>query len=153
MPRKRKISPFYAGMDSEIREALLQLKGERRAGRLKAPPRKESDCHSLEDVCLYVFKSANLDGSYQMLRTDAGIKRWVWFGHDFGDRLVSVVERLAPHIQSKEALEELRLVATSVTKSGIERLRRVFPKARVTVYTDEDDKRNWQLSQAAFSPR
>jgi hypothetical protein len=148
--KKKELSPFYEGMDPEIREAILQVQEDRKAGKLKDPPRKATDCRSLEDLCLYVFKLAHLSGSYQMLKTDAGVERWVWFGHDFGDRLVRVVEEVAPQIPNKDELKELRLVATRVTDKGVGRLRRVFPNAEVTVYTDEHDKKNWQLSQAAY---
>jgi hypothetical protein len=151
--KKTDLSPFYGGMDPEIREALLQVQEDRSTGKLKPAPEKATDCHLMEDLCLYVFRLAQLDGSYQMLKTAARLQRWVWFGHDFGDNLVDVVEEVVPQIADKKELKELRLVATRVTPHGIERLRELFPNARVTVYTDEDDKRDWRLSQASYSPQ
>lgn len=150
--KKRELSPFYDGMDPEIREALLEIQADRKAGKLKAVPRKASDCHTVEDLCFYVFKLAQLDGSCQMLNTAAGVERWVWMGREFNDRLVSIVEEVASKISNKDELKELRLVATQVTANGAQRLRCVFPKAKVNEYTAEDDKRNWQLSQAAYNP-
>src|SRR5439155_24650076 len=85
--KDRHISPFYEGIDPEIRDALSPVQGDRKAGKLKAPPRRAADCHSLEDLCRLVFKLARLDGSFQLLKTGSGIKRWVWFGRDFGDGL------------------------------------------------------------------
>lgn len=143
---------FYEGMDPEIREALLQIQEDRKSGKLKTPPGKAADCRSLEDLCLYIFKLAHLDGSYQILKTDARVQRWVWFGHEFSDRLVAVVVQVLPQIADRNNLEELRLVATRVTNRGVERLRRAFPKARVRVYSDEEDAKDWQLSQAAYDP-
>src|SRR6267142_285273 len=146
--KKKDLCPFYEGMDPEIRETLLKVHEDRKACKLKAPPRKAGDCHLLEDLCLYVFKLAHLDGACQILKKDCAVRKWVWFGHEFTDKMVNVVKEIAPQIADKDELEELRLVATRVTENGIQRLRRIFPKSQVKVYTDEDDKKNWQLSQA-----
>ena len=150
--KKSAVSIFYKELDPEQREIMLEIERDRKSGKLKDPPRRAADCHSLEDLCHYIFKLAHLDGSYQMLKTEKGIKKWVWFGHDFGDRLVKVVEEVASQIPDKDALEELRLVATRVSKDGVERLRRVFPNAQVRIYTDDDDHNNWELSQANYDP-
>lgn len=141
---------FLDDDDPEIREVLQQIDREKREGRIKAPPRRPVDVKNLEDLCRYVFKLAHLDGDYQM-RIEAGVvKRWVWFGHDFRDKMVRVVEEIAPRLSDTNGLEELRLVATRITDIGVERLRRIFPRTRVTRYSDEDDRDNWQWSQASY---
>ena len=88
-----------------------------------------------------------------MLMTEPGLLRWVWAGHTFTDRFVKVVEQIAPHVHDRDALEELRLVATRVTPSGLARLRRIFPKSNLTVYSDADSHCDYQLSEAAYTKK
>ena len=105
--KKREISLFDEVTDPELRELILQIQEDRRTGKIKEPPPMAAACHSMEDLCLYIFKLAHLDGSYQMLKTDTGIQRWVWFGHDFGDKFVKIVEKVLPQIKNSEELKEL----------------------------------------------
>ena len=147
---RKEIPSFYERMDPDIREALLQVHKDRKEGKLRTPPRNPAACRSLEDLARFVFKLAHLDGDHQMLTEDGKLKRWVWFGHEFRDRLVDVVEQIAPRLRDSEALEELRLVATRVSANGLERLRRILPNASITVYTDQDSDGNWKWSQASY---
>jgi hypothetical protein len=149
--KKQAPQHFHDVMSSEIRKAFEEVLQDRREGKHRPAPRDAKSCHSLEDLCRYVFKVARLDGEYQMLMVGPTLKRWVWHGHTFTDRFVNVVQAVVPILPDRDQLEELRLVATRVTASGVERLRGIFPKSKVRVYTDEDSDENWQLSQATYS--
>jgi hypothetical protein len=73
------------------------------------------------------------------------VRRWVWFGHEFSDRTVRTIRDLAPQVPDLDVLEELRLVNTRVSADGAERLRRLFPNARVTTFLVEDSS-DWTLA-------
>lgn len=148
-PRPR----FYDQMSPEIRQAFEEVQQDKREGRRRLPPGKEEECQSMLDLALFVFKLARLDGEYQILMTGPSVKRWVWSGHTFTDRFVTVVEHVTPRLQDRESLEELRLVATRITGAGIQRLRAALPNSKVTVYTDKDSDHDWQLTQASYTQR
>jgi len=105
----------------------------------------------LKDLCLLIFKKVQINGEYQMLEENNIIKTWVWFGNDFRDKIVGVVEEVAPQLSDCAKLEELRLVATSVSITGIQRLRLVFPNAKVLVYSDGDHHVIERLTRMAVS--
>ena len=150
MKKRKDIPTFYEGMDREMEEAIREVQADRKAGRIKDPPRHLSDCKTLEDLCLYIFERVHLIGTHQMLKSDTGIIRWVWCGRDFNDRLVAVVEKVAPSLPDTNNLQELRLVGTHVTAEGVQRLRKTFKKAEITTYTEEDERANWRWSQASY---
>lgn len=135
--------------DPELRIVAEDYLKQKKEGKIGKRLRK-SDCRCLKDLCLLIFQKAQLNGEHQMLEKDEFVKIWVWVGHDFRDKLVDVVEEIAPQLSDGSELVELRLVATRVSNNGVQRLRRVFPNAEVTVYSDEEDRANWQLSQASY---
>ena len=142
---------FEALMSPQIKEAYEEVQKDRREGRVRSAPKNLEGCSLLMDLCLYVFKVALLNGEHQILADGINVKRWVWVGHTFTDRFVKMVEIVGPRLPDKDSLEELRLVATRVTASGAERLRRVFTKSKIVIYPDADYDRDWRLSQASFS--
>lgn len=146
---KPTIPLFYDGMDHEMRKALESILEDEKKGSLPRPPRRAQDCRNVEDLCRYIFKLAKLDGDHQMLIVEGRVKRWVWFGHEFTDRIVKVVEEVSGQISNLSQLEELRLVATRVSAQGYERLRRVIPTATIRIFTDDDDD-DAPWSQASY---
>ncbi len=136
---------FADSDDPEIRDLVRSIEAARRKGLIKDPPRSRKAVRSLEDMCRYVFKLAQLDGDYQMLIENDKVRRWVWFGHEFSDRTVRTIRDLTPQVPDLNVLEELRLVNTRVSADGAERLRRVFPNARVTTFLVEDSS-DWTLA-------
>jgi hypothetical protein len=152
MEKKFTSHTFHNLMTPEIGEAFKEVMQDRREGKPKPAPRTAKECHSLEELCRYVFKLARLNGEHQTLLVDTAVKRWVWFGHTFTDRFVDRVEEAAPFLRDKESLEEFRLVATRVTTAGAARLRKLFPNSKVSEYSDCEHDKNWQLSQAGYVP-
>jgi hypothetical protein len=58
---------FADSDDPEIRDLVRRIEAARRKGLIKDPPRSRKAVRSLEDLCRYVFKLAQLNGDYQML--------------------------------------------------------------------------------------
>lgn len=137
----------------EIDAVIAEIQEEEKAGVFRRPPKHKtkSQILSVEDLCKYVFRKVHLDGNYQVRFADEHVRTWVWNGYDYTDRIVDLVEQVADQVTDKDLLEELRLVATKVTAKGIDRLRRVFPMARVSVFTDEQSDANWRWSQAHYN--
>lgn len=151
-PNTSRFPPLDEILDSETREFAKKYRKEQRKGKIPKTPRK-SHCRVLKDLSLYVCRRVQVNGEYCMSEAAGGIRTWVWFGHDFNDRIVDIVQEVVPQLSDKGALRELRLVATRVSAVGILRLNAVFPSAQVMVYTDDDHQTNWELSQASFQPQ
>jgi hypothetical protein len=142
MPDKKKprtVRPIELTGDPEMDEVIRQVNQDRLDGKIKDPPRRKTDCKTLEDLCMYVCEKAHIQWSTCIRKSmDGRISRWCWFGHEFRDKHVSIAEEIAARISNRDELQELRLEATRVSANGAERLRRTFPNARIVVYTDED---------------
>ncbi len=142
MPDKKKpkkVRPIEMTGDPEMDEVIRQVNQDRLDGKIKDPPRRKTDCKTLEDLCMYVCEKAHIQWSNCIRKSkDGRITRWCWFGHEFRDKHVAITEEIGHQIPDRDSLKELQLEATRVSANGAERLRRIFPGARIVVYTEED---------------
>lgn len=148
--RKDKLLLLYES-DPDLKEMAEDYKNylkKKKAGLFKTP--KKHECKRLKDLCLLVFKKVHLNGECQMLEQDGFIKTWVWNGYEFRDKLIDLVEETVPQLSDTDELDELRLVATKVSKDGVERLHRIFPNAEINCYSVDDDHADWRVSQAKY---
>jgi hypothetical protein len=147
---KKYQSCFRDSDDPEIRELALEIERKREAGIIKDPPRRQKDIKNIEDLARYVFKRVDLAESYQMLFQDGSLKRLVWPGPEFSDAIVKLVCEIAPLVPDRDTLRELRLVGTSISKSGMKKLQKALPLVKISVITEEEEKENWRWTQAVF---
>jgi hypothetical protein len=135
---KRKMKQLPIPSDPDLRKIYYEILEEKRAGTYWEPPRSKKACKTLEDIWHYVGKLAHLDSRQMVLVENGAVKRVVWSGGEFNDKKVNIVEEILPMVQPENGLEEIRLVATRVSSAGVDRLCRLFPRARVTIFTEED---------------
>lgn len=131
--------------DPELAEILSEIKQKKEAGIIRDAPRTYRDCKDWRDAWLYTFMRAKLHPDRHMqLNGDAAVCV-AWIGPDFNDKIVASLEKIAPLVGRNEDLRELRLIATTVTGDGMERLKTIFPKAAITVHSWEEKRRNPSL--------
>ena len=135
LDRVAKFSPELAGCVEEIKRDYA-------AGKLHHPPRRSSDCKSWLDIWLYAFKRAHLYPEDHVKIAGGKVTCVAWVGPDFGEKLVALLERCARRVGPDLDLLELRLVRTRVGAQGMERLRALFPKARIVAYSEKQECQN-----------
>ena len=89
-----------------------------------------------------------MDYHQHMFWEGESVRRVVWPVPGFNDRVVLLLERLRGRLGVDRDLEELRLIDTKVTPAGVKRLRRLFPKAKITHYSEAEVETNPRLSFA-----
>jgi hypothetical protein len=138
--------------DPEMREIMEDIAADYLAGRIKEPPRRKQDCKSFEDACRYIFKTAHLDPDNSMVVEGKCVVRMDWFGREFSDKQVGVLEEFLARGLNSAGFIELRLISTRVTAEGAERLRRVLPRSKVSVVLDGDDNPELDLPKFRTKP-
>ena len=143
--KRKKPSAFLdrvAKSSRELADCVEEIKQEYAAGKLHHAPRKSWDCKSWLHVWLYAFRRAHLYPEDHMKIADGKVTCVAWVGPDFSDELVVLLERCAQRLGPDLDLLELRLVRTHVGAQGIERLRTLFPRAKIIPYTEEQESQN-----------
>lgn len=100
------------------------------------PPRR--DFASARELFEHLFHKAELDPEWSLRLDGDRVTGVNWFGHEFDDRFVAVVEGTPGVAGLCSDLAEFVLTATRVTPAGVERLRRALPHARLTVVSDDE---------------
>jgi len=69
------------------------------------------------------------------------------FGQGWNSKIsiIDALEKIAARIGVNNDLTELRLIETRVTPKGIERLRKILPKATIKHYTREEAKKDQRI--------
>ena len=125
--------------DLEMREIIENVAADAYAGKLKEPPRRKQDCKSFYDACCYIFKTTDINANDSMLVVNGVVERMDWFGREFSDKHVDLLQEFVENWLSPRGLVEIRLISTRVTSEGLERLRRLLPHVHITVVLDGDN--------------
>ena len=72
----------------------------------------------------------------------------VWFGQEFDDKIVKVLERIGERLGPDNDLRELRLIGSGVTEEGKRTLATLIPNATITSHSEEEAERNPRLTYA-----
>ncbi len=132
-------------IDPELAKEVREIRAKEAAGLIQFPKRTYRECHTWREAWVYIFHRGYLDEGDHLRREGDKITCAVWIGADFNDKLIDSFEKIAGRIGVNNDLEELRLVGTSVTPVGIERLNKILPKATIKLYTREEAKKNQRI--------
>src|SRR5262245_34476402 len=78
--------------DRKTRKLLEEMSAQVLAGDCYAPPRRRQDCKTFEDACRYVFKVVQQNPDNAMVAKNGIVERIVWFGRNFSDKHVALLE-------------------------------------------------------------
>jgi hypothetical protein len=129
-------------------ELAQEIREDYAAGRSREQPWRWDQCRSWLDGWLYIYRRVQLDYHQHMSWEGERVRRIVWRGRSFNDAVVALLERLSGRLGINRDLEELRFIDTRVTPAGVKRLRRLFPKARITTYSEAKVKESPRLAFA-----
>jgi hypothetical protein len=130
LKRRPSFGVFYADEgDTSVRDRMKFLWGNR-------PPKR--DFATAKELFEHIFKKAELFPAHSMRLSGKKVIAVNWFGHEFTDRFVDLMEGVTNIASLCDGLSEFVLTATRVTPSGTERLKKLLPRARFTIVSDRD---------------
>lgn len=88
----------------------------------------------------HIFHKAELTPQYSMRLSGKNVIAVNWFGHEFTDRFVELLEGVSNLASLCNDLTDFMLTATRVTDTGQERLKNLLPHTRLTVVSDQEFK-------------
>jgi hypothetical protein len=146
--RKKSFLDQVAETTPGMSEIVAEIKRERKSGAIRDAPQTLDRCADWRDGWLYIFQSASLHPADFLRVEDGRVTCVVLVGGSFGDQSIGIAEEIAARLGPDEDLLELRLVATRVTESGAERMRRVIPRAQINTFTGADREGNPRVAYA-----
>ena len=132
----------------ELSDTADRIKQGYEDGTVRDQPWRWDQCKSWLDGWLYVYRRCCLDYSRHLAWKDEQVFCSVWIGPDFNDHVIDWLERFSSRFGIDTALRELRLIGTRVSPSGIERLHKLFPNVKITMYSWADAKAHPELDYA-----
>ena len=143
--RERKMMDRIVEILPELAETVARIKADKTAGITIDAPLTYRGCRNWREAWVYIFHCARHESSSHLKRYGEKITCVVWIGVEFKDKLVDALEKIAARIGVNNDLTELRLIDTRVTIKGIERLKKILPKATIKVYTREEAKKDKKI--------
>jgi hypothetical protein len=132
----------------ELADTAARIKQGYEDRTIRDQPWRWDQCKSWLDGWLYVYRRCYLDYSQHLAWKDEQVFCSVWVGPDFNDGVIDWLERFHSRFGVDTALAELRLIGTRVSFDGLDRLRKLFPDAKLKTYSWEDVKAHPELQYA-----
>ncbi|MFO0848831.1 MAG: hypothetical protein U0871_09800 [Gemmataceae bacterium] len=104
------------------------------------------DFASDEELFVHLFHKAQIDPEDCMAVRDGRVWGAEWFGHEYDDRYVVLLEGVPDVATLCGGLKHLLLTCTKVTPTGVERLRALLPHTTVRVVDDEE----WEAREGGW---
>lgn len=136
---------MVAKSSSEYAKIAEGLKREYEAGKFKDPPRTYLGCRNWEDAWLYAFHRGCLGHDDYLKKEGEKIILVSFAGVDFNDAIVVALEKISKRIGINFDLQELRLFRTKISPRGIQKLRLIFPRANIAIFSEADERENPRL--------
>lgn len=114
--------------ETPIRDRMEFLWGNR-------PPKR--DFGTAKELFEHVLRKASLTPDYSMRLRHDKVVAVNWFGHEFTDRYVDLLEEVPNLASLCSDLSDFVLTATRVSPIGVRRLKKLFPRVRLTVVSDQ----------------
>ena len=116
----------------------------------KQVPKAIRESKDARDLFGYFFRKAALGSEPAMRPVSGRLRKVVLFNNDFTNKMVEILEQTPNVRQLMQGVEEVRLIATSVTPGGVERLRKLLPDVYFAVFTSEGYRRNRKISNPDY---
>ena len=100
------------------------------------PPKR--DFASAKELFEHILRKAGLTPEYSMKLQGEKVVAVDWFGHEFEDRFVDLMEAVPDLACVCVDLKEFVLTATRVTPFGVDRLKKLLPGVRFTIVSDQE---------------
>jgi hypothetical protein len=132
-------------IDPELAKEIREIRAKEAAGLIQYTKRTYRECRTWKEAWLYIFHRAWRASNNCLKRDGEKITCAVWSGPEFKDKLIDALEKIAARIGVNNDLTELRLIETPVTSKGIERLKKILPKATIKLFTREEAKKDKRI--------
>lgn len=125
----------------ETAEIFARIEADKAAGLIIDTPRTYKHCRSWREAWVYIFHRGCLAEGHHLKLEENKVTCTIWVGLEFKDKLVDVLEKIAGRIGINNDLVEMRLIGTRVTAKGLEKLKKILPKATINFYSREEAKK------------
>lgn len=143
--QERKMKEKLVEILPETAEIFARIDADKAAGITIDAPLTYRGCRTWREAWVYIFEHAWHDSEDFLKRDGDKILCAVWIGVEFKDKLIDRLEKIAARIGVNNDLTELRLIETSITAKGIERLKTILPKATIRLFTREEVKKDKRI--------
>ena len=123
-------------MDPGLSELAEEIRRDEAAGKLPRVPQSPEECRTWRDAWWYSFYLADLFFERHLKSQNNQVVGVIWVGVDFDDGVVDVLVEIGSRLGDEPLLREMRLVRTTVSVDGVEKLKKLFPNCIFAVYDE-----------------
>ncbi|HLH56947.1 MAG TPA: hypothetical protein VKY92_25425 [Verrucomicrobiae bacterium] len=98
----------------------------------------------------YLFKKARLWPEYKMSPREGDVRKIVLFSEGFNDKTVTLLQQIPKVKYHCRSIEEVRLVCTKITPTGVARLKALFGKSVISVVGCDEWEKNVNTGNPDF---